>query len=330
MAITADSGIGSRCFVSTKRTMRIMASSAEELAFGAFEEAGRLAKPVDGVDDFELLLVARSVIEVERVVGERLTGLVGEDASIESLNCVGKGETGGLEVALHADFELRGRSEAFRIEDGGADFFLLRALGIFERKIDVLRAGAMAAFAIDAFGQLRGEEWFHAGQILSWSDGRIGVVAEHAVVGDSAAGVGVGGVVKSGTHCPIAAVGGIPGDGQFDESVFGGAMDITAGMIAGAHDIVNLKLLYVGLATLIADLVSAKEEGVTAADHLIVAIGGLVMDSIVFLEVLDAEVGCCGGVERAAHSGLLKCFGDLSMAGGTGGLRSAYDGLLRS
>ena len=75
---------------------------------------------------------------------------------------------------------------------------------------DVVAAGSVAALAIDAFGQARRIERLAARLVVAGGNLRVGVVAEHALVGDGARRQDVIAVV-SGAHGPGAAVFGIPG-----------------------------------------------------------------------------------------------------------------------
>ena len=121
----------------------------------------------------------------------------------------GKREAGGFEVALHADFELPRGGEPRGIDDGGSDFFTV-GLGVWAAR-DVIGAGAVAALAIDALGERAGVEGLGAGIVVAGGNLRVGVVAEHALVGDRAVGENVVAIV-AGAHGPVAAVLGIPAE----------------------------------------------------------------------------------------------------------------------
>ncbi len=68
---------------------------------------------------------------------------------------------------------------------------------------DVIGAGAVAALAIDAFGERAGVEGLGAGLVVAGGDLRVGVVAEHALVGDCAVGENVVAIVAGAqAHSP--------------------------------------------------------------------------------------------------------------------------------
>src|SRR5271169_6301776 len=79
MTLFADRYIVRRCLLVARCTMRIVASGAHKCAAAALR-ALRLAQPVSGADDFELVIASRAsrVIEVHQEVRQRLAWNVRE------------------------------------------------------------------------------------------------------------------------------------------------------------------------------------------------------------------------------------------------------------
>src|SRR5437588_628354 len=73
--------------------------------------------------------------------------------------------------------------------------------------------------------------------------------------------------IGAGGHVPAAAAFGIPAEGELDQGAAGGAMEIGAGVVAGAHHVVDLELFDVGLAAIDADLPAALKDFAAAAQH---------------------------------------------------------------
>ena len=87
MAGAADLGIVRLSLFSTWNVVGIVASSATHFA-AALQKAGRLTKAIccGGNFEFTVMAGAGGVIEMELIIGKRLTGLVGKDAAIVALN----------------------------------------------------------------------------------------------------------------------------------------------------------------------------------------------------------------------------------------------------
>lgn len=82
-------------------------------------------------------------------------------------------------------------------------------------------------------------------------------------------------------------------------------MNVSAGVITGAHHIVDGCFDDAGFGSAGTFEVAAFEVAVAAADHLIVAIGGLVIERCAIAEMLRHGCGCCA-IEGAAHAGAMK------------------------
>ena len=173
VALQADGGIGADGLRAARNGVRIVAGVAGERAF-ALAEAARHAQPVGGAaDDFKLLVVpgAGGVVEGEHEILQRLAGAEGEGAAVEAADDCGKRGAGGLQVALHAQVHAQFRAEAGGIDDAGANLLAGGAGGLDGAQ--VLGAGAVAALAIDAFGQIAGKDGLAIGR-RRWPGGMRG------------------------------------------------------------------------------------------------------------------------------------------------------------
>ena len=155
----------------------------------SLDETAGAAQAVGGAaDNFELLVVpaAGGVVEGELEIRERLAGAEGARAAVEAADDGGKSGAGGLQVALHAQIHAQFRAEAGGIHDAGANLLNGGAGGL--DGAEVLRSGAVAALAVDAFGQIAGEDGFAIGTVVAGRHARIGGVADDALVRSQAAG----------------------------------------------------------------------------------------------------------------------------------------------
>jgi hypothetical protein len=142
---------------------------------------------------------------------------------------------------------------------------------------DVLLTGSMAALAFDTFGQ--GLLKLRAGSSVVVPCGNLGVcvVAEHALVGNYASRTWIVRPVEARGHSPVAALLRIPSHGKLLQSIVAGEMKVGATVVAGAHDIVDLFLVYVGLlaievllpATLVVFAVSLEHQEVTVRTFMV-------------------------------------------------------------
>lgn len=205
--------------------------------------------------------------------------------------------------------------KAGRIDDGAADGFAGGVGGGGE--VGVGCAGAVAALAVDAFGEGVEVYGFGEGLLAGGRDGRVSVVTEHAVVGDGAAEAIVERAIVAGIHGEVAAILGVPAEGELDEGAGGGAVKVGAGVVAGAHDEVDLLFEQVDAAALGVELIAELEVVAAALEHFEVAFRGRVEVGVVADEVFDHLLRG-GAVEGAAHAGLAVGIDDVAVAGGAG------------
>ena len=273
-----------------------------------------MADAIAGVDEFELVLALSGggVIEEEPLVGEGLAGLEVEGAAIVAGEGVGQGEAGGFEMALQADLFAALGGEAGGVDDGLAHG---GGGGAGAGEFDVAETGAVAALTVDAVGEGIEVDGFGEGLFVAGRNARVAVVAVHAVVGDRAAEAFVVGSVVAGIHGPVAALVGVPAEGELDEGVAGRTVEVGAGVMAGAEDEVDLLFDLVGGAAVGAELVAALEELAAALEHGEVALGGGV---VVRFGPVGEGVFDGGGGERARHAGVLVGLRVGGMAGGAG------------
>src|SRR5262245_20121600 len=103
---------------------------------------------------------------------------------------------------------------------------------------------AVTSLAIDPFRQpIRKSRAFLHLVRLSFN---IADVTGHAAVADLAAEACVIGTVVTRTHCPVAAVPGIPADGKFYQLSSFRPADVASGVIAGADPVINSSFEDVG------------------------------------------------------------------------------------
>src|SRR2546422_6167682 len=113
-------------------------------------KAGRPAQAVGGDDDFEFVPAAGPwrVVEVQFEIAERFSRKIRERRAAEADHGIGQARTGGLQMALHAHFELPLRRQPRRVDDLRPNFGWrgIAPLGC----PDVLAARTMAALAVDS------------------------------------------------------------------------------------------------------------------------------------------------------------------------------------
>ena len=202
---------------------RIVARGAKHFA-GAFDETSRLAQAIGRTDDFEFVLAARRgcVIEVQNEILQGFTGAEGEWTVIVADYCAGEGKAGGFQMAGHADLHLAIGTEPRGIHDRLAHQILraIRPAGEFHMPL----AGAVTPFAIDTAGERAGIHWFFPRLLIPDRYLRVGVVAEHTVIGNRLAKAHVIRPVEAGIHGPVTALFGVPAQGQFDQCPRRGSM----------------------------------------------------------------------------------------------------------
>ncbi len=262
--------------------MRIVASGAHQRPT-ALLETRRLTQPVSGADDLELIVMPGPfrVIEVQHEISQRLARPERKCAAFVALDGSRQHKAGGLQMALHADFELAVGSHARRVENGLPD---LRRRSLPLRRFHVPASRTVAALAIDAFRKLRGIEWVRIRPVVSRIERWVAVVAKETVVADFAAKVEMIGAIVARTHgehtrLPRMQSVRIPRHRQLHQAILGGAMEIGARMVARSHHVVDRSLEHIDFARR-ALLVASFKIAVTAANHLVVAIRCLVIDEL--------------------------------------------------
>src|SRR5262252_9391319 len=94
----------------------------------------------------------------------------------------------------------------------------------------------VAPLAVDSFGQRTGESWLRLQLLMTGGNLRVRVVAEHALVIDLAAGIGLIGRVVPWVHAPVAALLGVPAERKLLQSAGSSLMEESSGVAAGSHD----------------------------------------------------------------------------------------------
>ena len=87
------------------------------------------------------------------------------------------------------------------------------------RQLDMPTSRAMTPLAIDAFRKRPRINGFGERLLVSGRNSRIGVVAEHAIVGDRAAETVMVRPIVARVHRPVAALLGVPSQRQFDQRI---------------------------------------------------------------------------------------------------------------
>src|SRR6185436_9236903 len=145
---------------------------------------------------------------------------------------VRKIQAGRLEVALHTYLEFPIGRQALWVKYGGLNLLPHGAAG---SKGDVPLPGPVTSLAINAFGN--GIDKGHlrvSGMFERLGNPGIGIVAEHALVVHWANRAWVIRLIIPWAHVPIAALLGIPAQGQDLKRAAAGEMKIRLGMISRA------------------------------------------------------------------------------------------------
>ena len=194
MAVPADCGIVIHGFLAAGNAVRIVTSLARQFAFAPGKTFG-LTQPVYGTHRLEFVVVtgAGRVIEEECEVLDRLAGHVGKRAPGESFDLGGNASAGSLEVALQADFRTELGIQAGGIYDAAAYRFHFGAAA--PGGSHMVAAGSVTPLAVDAFGQVAGENRFAAGRFVPCRNSRNPVMAKDTLVRYEAASprmIGIG------------------------------------------------------------------------------------------------------------------------------------------
>ncbi len=183
--------------------------------------------------------------------------------------------------------------------------------------LDVGAARAVAALAVDAErnGGWEDRTVYIRCALRVCRALRVGVVAEHALGRDGALEVRLILAVVAGAHGPVAAALGVPAYGELDELAVGGAMEVAAGVVAGADDVVDALFHDVDVFAVGAGLGTSLEELAVAGEHGVVHSGELMVEGVGVGVVFD-DAG--GGWQRegSAHAGFGVGGGDVFVAGG--------------
>src|SRR5436190_21341435 len=149
---------------------------------------------------------------MQNVIGERLSGAVGEYAAPVTPKRGRQRKSCRFQVALQAHLHLPFRAQPRWIHDTGTRESAVST----PDSLHVTLSRAVATLAVYAFGEFLEHRlariYFAAG---------ITVVAEHALNGDPPAKVPMVGAIVAGTHCPISAVFGIPTHRKLYEDAIG-------------------------------------------------------------------------------------------------------------
>jgi hypothetical protein len=103
---------------------------------------------------------ARGMVEVNSVIGERLSRPVGKCAAAEPDHRIGQGTASGLQMALHAQFQLSFRTQLRGIDDGTPDCREVRGCRLCRPR--VIKARTVTALTINPFGNPAWEHGYGA------------------------------------------------------------------------------------------------------------------------------------------------------------------------
>lgn len=236
------------------RLVRVVAGNAGESS-PARRKTFRLAKPVRRTREFKFIVVARTrcVIEIPDVLLKRLARNIREDAAAVDRKIRRQAHARRLKMAWKTDLvpPLRGKTgwidnQAFQFRRGSPG----------DRGSDMALSGAMASLAIDSLRHVHREFSSIVHTIRAGCHFGIRVMAEHAAIGGLTAETGVRRRVVSGTHRPVSALFGIPGERQFDQLVTARTTEVASRVIAGAEPIVDCGAEGIGDFSVEADLVA--------------------------------------------------------------------------
>jgi hypothetical protein len=232
----------------------IVAGGAGYLA-GA--KACRFAQPIGRIHDLEFVVVtdAWRVIEEHGGIAQWLTWPVGERLLRMTKNLVRQRKLGGLQVTLHAHFQLAVAVQFGGIDDGRTDGLRRGATG--SGGFDVGATRSMAALAIDSFRDAVAEKGLAGGQVRTLARRRVGGVAGQASGGNGAPEVILVGAIVAWAHGPKSALLCVPTHRQLHQSALRCAIQIAPGVVAGSHNIVDFFLDNVSWLPVETDLMTA-------------------------------------------------------------------------
>ena len=153
--------------------------------------------------DLEPVTLSGGAVEEEFVIAQGLTRTIGIDAAVITANLVWHQAAAGLEMALHADFQLPVPAETRRVDDR-LPYLFPRSIGR-ESRSHVCAPRPMTPLAINPFRNRVGEErkaGIAALRIVAFQ--RQAVMAEQALAGDGAAEVLLARAIIARAHRPVA------------------------------------------------------------------------------------------------------------------------------
>src|SRR6185312_7607461 len=124
------------------------------------------------------------------------------------------------------------------------------------------------------------------------------------------------GTVEARAHRPVSGFLCVPAHWHLDESAVGSAVQIGSHMISGADDVVYLLFDNIGFLAVEPNFVTALVELAIPLQHRVVEPGGLVVEGVVSLIILD-RVRQRWTMEGAVHAGCIKCLCDILVASHT-------------
>ena len=291
--------------------VRIVARKASHLAR---PETRRHTQSIPGLCDLETIPLTRRTVEEELVLAHRLTRPVGIDTAVVPANLIWHQAAAGLQMALHADFQLPIPAETRRIDDRLPDL-LPRSVGR-ESGTHVGAPRPMTPLAINPLRYWVGEKrkariaalWITPLQ-------RQPVVAEQALAGDRPAEILLPRAIVARAHRPVAGILHIPRHRQFDQPAIRATVQVTVGMVAGSNDVVDLFLDDVGLLAVETLLRPALVKLAVALDHRVRQARSVVVNRVMSWVVLN-RIRRGWPIQGTTHAGELVSPGNILMATG--------------
>lgn len=163
--------------------------------------------------------------------------------------------------------------------------------------------GPVATLTVDSFRNSVGIDRRLPSRILAVGDLRVPVVTAHAFVVDFASKIRVRRLVVSGRHLPETAPLRVPGERKLQKTTLWRAVDIAAGVIPGAHHVVNLFFHHVDVPAVGPLLIAPNKVLSFPFERQIVTSRRLVAEGLPPAEIRGGVFGR-QREERASHPGL--------------------------
>ena len=248
--------------------VRVVARGAAQLA-SALDIALRLPQPIVAVRDFEAIrrsfLLATGPIELHAEIAQWLPWDVRDWRSVKPADGVRKILAGRLEVALHTYLEFPLGRQALRVYNGSPNLLPCHAGG---SEGDVPLPRPMTSLAIDSFRNRIEKNHLRVGGVFErLGNFGIGIVAEDALVVHGAYRAGKIRLIVPRAHIPIAALFGIPAQGQHLKRAVAGEMKIGERMVSRADDVIDLFLIDIRLLAIEPDLPAPLVVAAVARHH---------------------------------------------------------------